>query len=299
MIYKIFDVTNYYSLKILIIVCLSVNSVTAQDSKLNNEEQTKANEVLAKSHKAIGLETKKMNIEKISLIFNVLRNTKLSIKENKIERDTQDSGEREFHIMLPSMFRYLETMILGDTTSIAKFILNDNLLNEDRYTVWEGRRTEIQIPGQENPTDEQKKQLIQDKREEVFFILFPILLESSHLFPLEFKHVGKAELGGEKADVLEAALNKEIKIRLFFDEKTRLLKMLLTESKFKNGSESEEKRFYSDYKNVEGLMIAKKINIETKQISKRLNFQSVEELILKSVKINPTFKPSFFEVKKK
>jgi hypothetical protein len=299
MICKIFEVKNVFSIIVLIIICLFVNSVTAQDVNISNDEKAKANEILAIARKATGLGKEKGNIGKISLIYNVSKFDKTFIKDSKREDESQQIGEREFNSELPNKFWFLESLKLEDTLWISKFILDGDLLDADKYGMWEGQRTEIQIKGRENPTEEQKRQEIREKKEEAFFILFPILLDSSGFFPLEFRYIGKAEFNSEKADVVEAILNEESKIRLFFDETTRLLKILMTESKLQNGTQIEEKRFYSDYKTVDGLKIAKKINVELKQTHTRFVSEGIEEQTLKTIKINPTFKPDFFEVKKK
>ncbi|MGI8555907.1 MAG: hypothetical protein ACR2LT_06080, partial [Pyrinomonadaceae bacterium] len=98
--------------------------------------------------------------------------------------------------------------------------------------------------------------------------------------------------------VLEAILHDESNLRLFFDEQSHLLKLMINSGKYPQGGEYEEKRFFSDYKENGSLMIANKINIESKQSTKFGNAEIIEEMTVKSIKFNPTFKPNFFEVKK-
>lgn len=73
--------------------------------------------------------------------------------------------------------------------------------------------------------------------------------------------------------------------------------MAINNIKIQDG-EFEEKRFFSDYKEVNGFMIANKINIESKQSGKVFSSETSEEMTIKSIKFNPTFKPNSFEVKK-
>lgn len=296
MICKINKIKNSFSVIILLMFWLSVNFVQAQSGNAITEEKTKANEILQKSRKAIGLEAEKQKVSKISLNYNFSSFTKQLIIEKKEERTKQGNGKKEFHTMLPNSFRYSESINLDDTLWISNFTLAGNLLDEESYGMSEGKRYENEPQGLAKSS---KEQAIRDKKEDIFFMLFPVLLESKDFFPLDFKSVGKADINGEKADVLEVILSEESKTRLFFDEQTHLLKMIITNSKLPNGAEIEEKRFYSDYKAVDGLMIAHKVNIDMKQSHKRLKSEKVEEQILKSAKINPTFKPNFFEVKKK
>lgn len=284
---------------IMLVFWLSIHHLNAQDVNSNNSENSKATEILANSRKAIALGTEKINIQKISLIFNVSRITKEFIKVRNENRESQSGGEREYHAALPNKFRYSESITTNETNSITKYILDDNLLDFESYSVWEGQRYEHNFPGSKKPTDEQ---VINEKKEELFFLFFPILLESAD-FQLEFRFIGKAELksgkNSVKADVLEADIGKEKKIKLFFDETTHLLNLLITEGKLPRRVDMEEKRYYTDYKAVEGLMIANKINVNRKESNDIVIREYFEQQILKSAKIGPTFKPDFFRVKKK
>lgn len=287
---------TYVFLVLILLLILITSFANAQDVNSNKEEKFKTSEILLNARKAIGLSTEKLNVQKISLVFNVSVVSKIFIVERNEKRETEQSGEREFYTTLPNKFRYLESMKIEDTNWINNFILNGNLLDIENYGVSQGQQYENDPSALGNQTEEQ---MVSEKKEEIFYILFPILLESSDFFPLEFKYIGKAELNEEKADVLEAVLSEESKVKLFFDETTHLLKLLITENKLQNGAEFKEKRYYSDYKTVDGLKIANKINVEIRKSSKRITSESFEEQILKSAKINPTFKPNFFEVKKK
>jgi hypothetical protein len=52
----------------------------------------------------------------------------------------------------------------------------------------------------------------------------------------------------------------------------------------------ENRYFYSDYQEKDGLLAATRIVVER-------NGKVTEEKTIKNIKINPTFKPDFFDVK--
>ena len=133
-------------------------------------------------------------------------------------------------------------------------------------------------------------------------------------------YLGKAQAGDKRADILEyVPTDKEKaqqkkhqatgKARLFFDEEAHLLLMMTAELLVKK-SKVKVKYFFSDYEEVDGLLIAKRINTEAitsndegveilGKKTVRGSSKTTSEMVLKKFKINPTFKKGTFEVKKK
>ncbi|HSK71274.1 MAG TPA: hypothetical protein VK892_06235, partial [Pyrinomonadaceae bacterium] len=139
------------------------------------------------------------------------------------------------------------------------------------------------------PTNEEG---ISNLKRSVFPVLFPILLDSSDCFPYNFSYIGVAESKDGRANMIEAVSSDNITYRLFFDEKTNLL-LLLTKTWINKANVKRElKYFYSNYKNIEGLQIASTVKIED-------GGKLIQTQEIKSLKINPTFKANFFNVKKK
>ncbi len=276
-------------------VLLFTGIVDAQNVDSNNEEISKATEIIENSRKALGLGKEKLNIQTISLNYSVSIFVKEFIKVRDEKRERQGHGEREIHTTLPNKSRYEESMTIEDTDWITKFVLDEKLIDYENYGIWEGKRYENDSP---NSNKLSKEQLINEKKTDLIFILFPVLLESSDL-SLRFRYIGKAELNNGKADVLEADMRPQKRVRLFFGETSQLLNLLTIESKLPSGTLITEKKYFSDYKIIEGLKIANKIISETKESNELFDRESFEEQELKSVKVNPSFKDNFFEVKKK
>lgn len=84
---------------------------------------------------------------------------------------------------------------------------------------------------------------------------------------------------------------------------------MITDEISKGGTSAKTTQYFSDYQLVDGLMIAKKINVETESsgsqemeiMGKHTKFSSkgktISETIVKEFKINPKFKPETFAVK--
>jgi hypothetical protein len=135
-----------------------------------------------------------------------------------------------------------------------------------------------------------KDELKSELKRDTFYLLFPITLDSTWYLPLDFIYVGIAESKNERATLLKATSKTGTIYQLFFDEKTNLLLLMSVSWKNKENQTNERKYFYSDYKEMGGLLIATKIKVE-------LNGKVTEERLIKSLKVNPTFKPNFFDVK--
>lgn len=148
---------------------------------------------------------------------------------------------------------------------------------------------------------------------EVYTDVMPLLLRewgwdkeggknSKYLGEKDYKYLGKAKVGKRLTDVLEIVQPEKIKehgfIKLFFDEKSKLLLMMLLEIKVQNGT-SQAKYYFSDYQEMDGLLVAKKINTEAIVTKKDGSKQrTIQKITVKDFKINPVFKAGTFAVKK-
>lgn len=291
----------FFSVRVLLFgFCLCAFSFlsNAQNAVDSNQESTsRADEIINLSRKAIKKGKNSSKIDGLNVVFSVTNQTKLTRNDNKSTEIQEDNGERELNLSF-NKIKFSENLGDKNRSSIYNFVLNNDRLESDSYGLSEGKRIDFQVKGQENPNEQQKKQELLNVKKELFVTLYPILLESADFSSLKFKYIGKAESNAETADVLETLLDEETTIKMFFDQDTHLLKMLIRNTKTPQ-FEFEEKRFYSNYKENDGLIVANKINIEIRQSNKAVNIQKFEEQTLKLLKINPTFKSNFFEIKKK
>ena len=132
--------------------------------------------------------------------------------------------------------------------------------------------------------------LLQKTRYEAFCLSFPIFLTFND--ELDFQYLGVAKAGDQAADVLATSIENNYKIKLYFDRKTHQL--LLMNIKFiepKTSEEIEQKYFFSDYKEENGVSFAHKVIIHE-------NGEIIEERDIKAIEINPKLDANFFEIKK-
>ncbi len=119
--------------------------------------------------------------------------------------------------------------------------------------------------------------------------IFPILLFNPINTDVEYEYVGKAESAKQRADIIDVKSDFYRKIRLFFDEKTHLL-LMMTQELDKPESKYIEKRYFSGYETVDGLLIAKRIGVDAEEIYKDGREKKVYKpspRTYKEIKINP------------
>jgi hypothetical protein len=122
--------------------------------------------------------------------------------------------------------------------------------------------------------------------------LLRTLLVSPQFLPVEFSFVGEAESKDGRADVLEGQCPGRFRARFFFDKETHLLLFISYKIKNKTADKppSEVKIFLSDYRPVDGLLVAHHLSVE-------IDGEVMEESELKSFAVNPSFKTNEFEIK--
>lgn len=256
-----------------------------------DDKASQAEEILAKARAALGNDTKTQSISSFSLTW----------KYRKLSGNTSLSGEIKIHALLPDKLLKEDVFDL----SIGQ-VINREVMNGDKATS-ETQSTSSEIPV--TSIGEQDQSAVRRRMQKDYTLtLLQLLLKSSTDFPLEFSYVGEAEAKDGQALVVDASGQDNFAARLFFDKATFRLLLLsyrVPEVKFtissdnteKNntqiprGAEVEVKLRFSDYKPEDGIILPHLITTEQ-------NGKIVAEKELKSFKLNPTFKQSFFEIKK-
>ena len=118
----------------------------------------------------------------------------------------------------------------------------------------------------------------------------------------DYKYLGKAKVGKSQTDILEIVQPEKLKktgsVRLFFDEKSKLLLLMLVEINIPN-SPAQVKYYFSDYQEIDGLLVAKKINTEAIATNKDgSKYRVIQQITVTDFKLNPVFKAGTFAVKK-
>ena len=231
------------------------------------------------------------------------------------------SGEVSYDLLLPDKMMKTEMMSPAPSLEITRVeTLNGDDVWEDQQQSGGGGGMMIFRRGPGGPgVDPQKAQdmMRQGVRSDFARLLIGWLLITPSSFPVEFSFAGEAESPDGKADVLEAKGPGGFAARLFLDQKTHYPLMLTYNGKKprimtqttapgapRNPEEMEKRmkemeaeaakqpdvefRIYlSDYREVNGVSFPHKL---ARSIENEVN----EELEIKTVKINPQFKPEKF-----
>ena len=231
------------------------------------------------------------------------------------------TGEVSYDLLLPDKMMKTETMNPAPSLEITRVeTLNGDDVWEDQQQRGGGGGMMIFRRGPGGPgVDPQKAQdmMRQGVRSDFARLLIGWLLTTPSSFPVEFSFAGEAESPDGKADVLEAKGPGGFAARLFLDQKTHYPLMLTYNGKKprivtqtaapgapRNPEEMEKRmkemeaeaakqpdvefRIYlSDYREVNGVSFPHKL---ARSIENEVN----EELEIKTVKINPQFKPEKF-----
>jgi hypothetical protein len=111
-----------------------------------------------------------------------------------------------------------------------------------------------------------------------------------------FSYIGKAEAGNTKADVLELKSSLGRQVQYFFDVQSHLL-LMVTDKVERPDATVNTSYFFTDYKKINGVLIASKVNSETlttvrqKVGDKNITSTSkiISELVTKEFTLNSTF----------
>jgi hypothetical protein len=249
--------------------------------------QETAESIIKQANKAVQTGSKSKEIASISVTVNTKGQiTDASLPAGKVEFTTESSLSIKFSDKIR------QTSFSDYTTNQTN---TDSILNADKFSQQldvsvNGKPIDFKMNDGESIKKNQEK--ISKLKSDAFFTVFPITLTSVWYMPLEFKYVGIAKSNDETADTLEAISSKGTKYTLYFSQKSHLL-LLISQTRGSKATKDEfvRKRFYSDYRKDSGLLVPHKITVEE-------NGVVTEEQTLKNLKINPTFKANFFDVKK-
>jgi hypothetical protein len=252
------------------ILCFS-QFILAQN---NDDKVVKAQKILQKSRET--LNSKKIEIKSISLTAeNVITD---------VENDTNGNIDVKFDFLAPNKI-YSE--------SLAHYTTNEGT---DKY-IYDGKNILVENKAytgsqwQDFSNISTPEENINQLKKNTFYAFFPIFLDAPYFSKLDFAFIGMAQSKDGRANILEATAENNRTYRIFIDEKTNLLLMMVETWKNQENKQIEKKFFYSDYKEFSGIKLPTKIKIER-------SGKLVEERTIKSVKINPQFKANLFEVKK-
>jgi hypothetical protein len=293
---KLFDYSFYLTV-FLVFLSIFSNHLKAQDKLPAPQAVKKAEEILNLSRKVLRGKNVSEKINGLSATFFTDSQTIIT-RAGKSLPPSEETGEIKIDFSSTDKVRYAQSKTnKGDNSqSFYNFTLNNDKYKPDSYTIFNSKRDDNNYIFNQKSEEEKRETILEVKRQN-FLRIFPLILESPNYVPLNFYFIGIAEADGEKADVLEAILPKQSNLRLFFDKNSHLLKLIIYSGKNKIDKDYEEKRYFSDYKEMNGFMIPAKTIFELKSGLRDGEYNTKEELTLKSFKVNPAFKSDNFEIK--
>ncbi len=307
----------------LILTLLSLVNPQTSAIKRENEMVERANEVLSKARKAV---YKRIRPDEV-------RGLRLSSVTNRFDRMVNQNGRgKEFDVAKQILEENLDlkdedyfkvsrteyadgaakdrnsttivSTVNGNKSSTEfKFVSNgvtaDELLSSGKVPAKIKKQMQRSFDGiKQVPKSEIQRAL--------WMSLYPLLLKSPWKTGESFSYVGKAVSDEIRADIIELISEKSKRIRFFFNEETHLL-LMITVEETADGSVSKTTNYYSDYQEMDGIFVARKIVSDSEtsilveseflgqQIYPRTTTRIKERIVLEFV-VNPVFSAQTFEV---
>ncbi|MFV0388869.1 MAG: hypothetical protein ACK5NT_08935 [Pyrinomonadaceae bacterium] len=272
-------------------------SVFAQDQD-NVTNRIKAQDILKRARLAASNEYRADEIKTIRVTQEFSTQLTASVSGRPdVENKSKIKSQLDFDL---SGFKVKESLE-KDTVSTFRGISQSNKTLEER--VLNGNRVsyssdminggpkqmKFDLP---NTSSEEKANIV--FRTRIFPTLFPITYDLS-ILPFDFYYVGIAESENKRANVIEAAMKDGQTLKLFFDQDNDLLLLITFMSATDEGTVKEDKYFYSEYKDINGLLVATKIKRNQLLKNKAITEKNVELREVKELQINPTFKVDNFK----
>ena len=294
--------------KMMIVILVIVAAMTELGGAIGAQDAVKkAQELVSQARTAMGGD----KLKSLSVTGNYRRTM----------GQMEMSGEVNYDMQFPDKMMKTETMNPMPSLEITRLeTINGEEVWEDQQQNGGGGGMVLIRRGPGGPSADPKQAqaaLRQSVRSDFTRLSIGWLLTAPSSFPVEFKFAGEAEAPDGKADVLDVKGPEGFAVLLFLDQKTHRPLMLTfkgrkprivtqtvgggghrnpeeMEKRLKEAEMEAEKQpeveyriHFSDYREVNGVSLPHKI---TRSIEDEVN----EEMEIKTVKINPQFKPEKF-----
>jgi hypothetical protein len=267
---------------------------------------TRAAELLAQARAALGGESKLSKVQGLSCAGTVQRSI----------GDRQVTGDVTIDLQLPDKFLRSDSIApRGDAALVVteQGINGDQLLRHSK-TLNTPPGAIIRAPPPPAKGSEQEAQLLRNSRAELARTMLGLLLASPASMPLEFNYAGEAESPDGKADVLDVTGPSSFVAKLFLDKASHRPLMMVYRGvsprvvvQTQRGGpppgegahapapppmpeQVDINMFLDDYKAVDGVLLPH-------HITRSVDGQPSEDMVFKTIKVNPSFKPDTFTAK--
>lgn len=264
---------------------------------------SRATELVAQARAALGGDKALAKIQGLSATGSVQR----LIGDRTVE------GDMTFDLQLPDKVMRTDTISpMGDRTAVVtgQGLNGDKLLRTSRI-INAPPGAMIRTPPPPAPGSDAEAQAVRNARAEFARMTIALLLVSPPSFPVEYTAAGQAESPDGKADVLEIKGPNSFAARLFLDAASHRPLMLTYRGvsprivvqtqrggpppaadhaappQAPAGEVVDITMFFDDYRAVSGVQLPH-------HITRSVDGQPSEELMFKTITINPAFKPDAF-----
>ena len=265
-------------------------------------------ELLAKARAALGGDSRLAKVQGLSASGTLSR----AVNESQV------TGEVTLDLQLPDKMLRTESMSpMGDATIVTETGVNGDTLLRHSRTIGGGPNMIIRIPGPPPRGSDAEAQALRNSRAELARLSLAFLLTAPSI-PLEFAYGGEAEAEDGKADVIDVKGPGSFAARLFLDKTSHRPLMLV----YKGAAQGMVMRtqtsdgppdpariertardaaapppplvdinmFFDDYKHIDGVWLPH-------HVTRSVDGKPTEEWILKTITVNPAFKPDTFSAK--
>ena len=274
---------NSNNLKFFLITIFALSSVISAQEKDSTTDRSQ--EIIKQSQKKLGKKTD-LNLLK-TLTVNYETQSRLVFQDKIFESESKSrvsmEGSDKFHAV-KSISHFTDGK--QSNTEKQEYVLNGEQFSFDTNVIGaNGEKVDFDVNKEVD-----KKQLRNSFKSEMFYLIFPLILDSSFYFPMNTKYIGTVESKDGKAELVELTTPSKRVFKLFFDPRTDLLLMMSETWTNKDNKTFETKYFYSDYIEKSGLLFASKIAVEKKGTV-------IEEKTIKQIEVNPVLNLKLFNVK--
>lgn len=247
--------------KSIFIICFLL--LCASSLRNYSQEKTKSPEnelaavspeqIIEKSRNAI---SKAVDVSKIDKFYVEMSSIKAA---GNADKNSQSSQETKLSVDFPNEV-LLDVYIDFSTNQFSRVEkLRKGIYSENSQVIVDNKPLYAALNLPETPRNIKEGNF----KVKLFTMLFPMILTSPDYESLEFKFIGVAKSEEDDLDIIEVQMENETMIRLFFEKKSSLLKLMTekwVDSRTKR--EFERKYYFSDYREREGILLANKVFIE-------------------------------------
>lgn len=293
---------------VTLILALTSSSYSQNKNSNDMENSKKDNEIINIARSVIGIPKEELKS------FHIKIKRTFSTQRNAPGDNLPPNTLTEVNVIVPDKFQSIlsiETLFPSKTISLwnadkfkktVEFEAMGETIIRDATNTDKNKESLEFFDGKidREKMDMLKKAKAKDPKEslynQIWIVLFPLILSNPFEPNLAFEYVGKAQAADQIANVIDVKPKNGKNYRLLFDSQTNYLLMMIENYKEDDG-DYEVKYYYSNREKVDNVLIPKKIKVENKFTSQgkeaKITYTNIDIL---EFKLNPELKEKMFAV---